>query len=241
MTTYLSKTICFLLTLCISGCIATPKVMFLDTETTKTRTIKQEDKMIAIAQIKTIDSEQGLLFLGENYSYLITEGGEQLLQLIQNFPADERLLHNKPPIVFHIAQNTPSFSGELTFIHPSPTYTMEYNNLKKIQAKGFNETIVTKIGKSNRMAYPAMKIKFKGKIYQPTSSENIQHKLSKPYPISLEKTYIVQRKDSAARTLAAVILTPLALTFDIITLPIVIVGTPLVAVGILATQEDVIN
>ncbi|WP_147395674.1 YidX family protein [Acinetobacter cumulans] len=227
------------LPLFLSGCVATGYMIdnYMGDRPAKITTLKQPDKMLAIGQVQGSGNEQGMLFLGENYSYLITQGGEQLLKLIQQVPPEQRILHNQLPIIFHVNQKDNTFEGELQFRYPTPSYLIEYEQLKKIEALGFNDLLVAKIGKTKRAAYQVAKIKFKGKIYQSVKPNQIQYQLSQAYPISLQRSQIKQRKESGLHTLTGLILTPLAITFDIVTFPIIIVAAP-IAIGVALATED---
>lgn len=201
--------------------------------------IKTPDRIVAIGQTKTINDTQGMLFLGERHSYLITDGAPELMAIITQLPAEQRLLTSVLPITFKV-QNTPSkpnfFSGHLTFRYHLPTNQLDQATKVKLEALGFKQQIlVTENGQ--QASYPQAFIGFDGRIYDAVAPENIQHKMSQAYPIELEQFIRIDQKNSTVKNATGLLLTPLALAFDIATLPIALVVAPVV-VGYSITQPD---
>lgn len=91
-----------ILTICLglTGCATSMLSSALPDETTQvqTNTLKT-DQIIALGQAVKNQQEQGLVFIGQDYNYLMTDGSAEFLKIIKTIPATERTLNIPSPLV----------------------------------------------------------------------------------------------------------------------------------------------
>ena len=85
--------------LALNGC-ATVSVIdkFSPTSTQYQKKVLGQDAMLAIGQSVHDDKNQGMVLIGQKYTYLITEGGEPFYNLLKEFPANKLVLVSDTPI-----------------------------------------------------------------------------------------------------------------------------------------------
>lgn len=190
--------------------------------TDKKRTqIYDQDNMIAIGILKQKDNSTDMLFLGEKYSYIINSGGTELLNIIQGIPAEKRILMTHPPIPFNFKDHT-QFTGMLQLRYSTPLDQISHEQRAYLEKLGFNREIVLRESDGGRNTYLYTSIVFSGTQYQAVSSSLIQHKMSQPYPIRISKTIFETEEKNKAQKLAGILLMPIAIGVDLVTLPVTI-------------------
>ncbi|KAB0630576.1 hypothetical protein F7R25_37665, partial [Burkholderia stagnalis] len=84
----------------LSGCATTLLSQALPNETTRTETVTlAKDQIIAIGQAVQNQQAQGIVFVGKDFSYLMTDGSAELSKLLHAIPADQRSLTSPSPLV----------------------------------------------------------------------------------------------------------------------------------------------
>ena len=205
--------------LVLSGC-ATVSVIdkFNPTSTQYQKKVLRQDAMLAIGQSVHDGKNQGMVFIGQKYTYLITEGGEPFYALLKEFPANKLVLASDSPISLEFS-NATQFKDTIIFNYADPVEKLTPQQVTRLKQLGFRDWKSEELADGTRVSYLRAIYDYQGELYQPTEATQIQHRFSKPYPISLiqEKTSTHINAGNIGKT---IILTPLALTFDIVTAPI---------------------
>lgn len=178
---------------------------------THTKTLAQ-DTMIAIGQSVNDGQNSGLVFAGQKYTYLINEGGESFHTLLKVVPAEKLILQSPSPLQLEFTDKS-NFKGNVRFRYIDPVSQISKEKLAELQALGFEIK-----------DYPIEKhlyrsFDYKGQLFESTTPNKLQHQFSKPYPIILTQE-IDKTKANVGNIGKTIILTPVALTFDIITSPV---------------------
>jgi len=204
-------TICLGLTGCATNILSTA----LPNETTeiKTTTLKT-DQIIALGQAVKNDQEQGFVFIGQDYNYLMTDGSSNLLNIIKSIPAEQRTIKTPSPLVLEMDDST-HFHGEITIRYNIPTSKMDEKQKELLKTLGFKNQFMA-MENQQQVFYPFTIIRFKGKIYQKAENQKIQQRLSVPYPVALQQKDEITKKHPFKRV-TRMALYPLAMTFDVIT------------------------
>lgn len=206
-----------ILTICLglTGCATNMLSTALPNETTeiKTTTLKT-DQIIALGQTVKNGQEQGFIFVGKDYNYLMTDGSSNLLDIIKSIPTEQRTLKTPSPLVLEMDDST-HFHGEITIRYNIPTSKMDEKQKELLKALGFKNQFMV-IENQQQVFYPFTIIRFKGKIYQKAENQKIQQQLSVPYPVALQQKDEITKKHPFKRV-TRMALYPLAMTFDVIT------------------------
>ncbi|MFV5365065.1 hypothetical protein [Acinetobacter oleivorans] len=206
-----------ILTICLglTGCATNMLSTALPNETTEIKTITlKTDQIIALGQAVKNEQEQGLVFIGQDYNYLMTDGSSNLLNIIKSIPAEQRTIKTPSPLVLEMDDST-HFHGEITIRYNIPTSQMDEKQKELLKTLGFKNQFMA-IENQQQVFYPFTIIRFKGKIYQKAENQKIQQQLSVPYPVALQQKDEIIKKHPFKRV-TRMALYPLAMTFDVIT------------------------
>lgn len=199
----------------LSGCATTLLSQALPNETTKTQTVTlAKDQIIAIGQAVQNQQAQGIVFVGKDFSYLMTDGSAELSKLLHAIPADQRSLTSPSPLV--LTMDDPShFQGVLQIRYN--TRMVDLNDTQKdlLKSLGFRQNFNT-IYNQQTAPYPYINIFFKGQLYQAPEARKIQKTLAQPYPIILQQENKITKKHPVKKA-TRMVLYPFAMTFDVIT------------------------
>lgn len=206
-----------ILTICLglTGCATNMLSTALPNETTeiKTTTLKT-DQIIALGQAVKNYQEQGFVFIGQDYNYLMTDGSSNLLNIIKSIPAEQRTIKTPSPLVLEMDDST-HFHGEITIRYNIPTSKMDEKQKELLKTLGFKNQFMA-MENQQQVFYPFTLIRFKGKIYQKAENQKIQQQLSVPYPVALQQKDEITKKHPF-KHVTRMALYPLAMTFDVIT------------------------
>ncbi|ESK42595.1 YidX family protein [Acinetobacter oleivorans] len=206
-----------ILTICLglTGCATNMLSTALPNETTEIKTITlKTDQIIALGQAVKNEQEQGLVFIGQDYNYLMNDGSSNLLNIIKSIPAEQRTIKTPSPLVLEMDDST-HFHGEITIRYNIPTSQMDEKQKELLKTLGFKNQFMA-IENQQQVFYPFTIIRFKGKIYQKAENQKIQQQLSVPYPVALQQKDEITKKHPFKRV-TRMALYPLAMTFDVIT------------------------
>lgn len=199
----------------LSGCATTLLSQALPNETTKTETVTlAKDQIIAIGQAVQNQQAQGIVFVGKDFSYLMTDGSAELSKLLHAIPANQRSLTSPSPLV--LTMDDPShFQGVLQIRYN--TRMVDLNDTQKdlLKSLGFRQNFNT-IYNQETAPYPYINIFFKGQLYQAPEARKIQKTLAQPYPIILQQENKITKKHPVKKA-TRMVLYPFAMTFDVIT------------------------
>jgi len=205
-----------ILTTCLglTGCATSILSSALPDETTQvqTNTLKK-DQIIALGQAIKNQQEQGLVFIGQDYNYLMTDGSSNLLNIIKSIPAEQRTIQTPSPLVLEMDDST-HFHGEITIRYNIPISKIDEKQKELLKTLGFKNQFMA-MENQQQVFYPFTIIRFKGQIYQKADNQKIQQQISTPYSIELQEKIETTTKHPFKRVTRKV-LYPLAMTFDVI-------------------------
>lgn len=174
-----------------------------------------EDDIVAIGRVVSNESganqEASVAFLGKNSTYLVTEGGEDLLKIAKT-PGSEMVIVKATPQSLFAKATT--FWGKVDLI-TSPSLSVDDAQGPRLEAVGF-----TAVSTNNRNQYERS-VMVKGVIAPPVSiTQNAEMALSRA-----RKVYFYHPKDEVAPpNHKKNILRPLAMVGDVVTAPAQILG-----------------
>ncbi|MCR6568352.1 hypothetical protein ABUS21_04005 [Acinetobacter baumannii] len=179
--------------------------------------VLQQDNIIGLGETKS-QSEQSsqALLVGEKFNYLLTEGGTDLLKIMQKLPNKDRVLLNKLPLELDIYDEN-VFYGHMHFYHPVPMSQLSNTKKQELLALGFLEESI-QVKNQEKEIYLSRNIAIQGSIYEGTKQKN-QLSLAGSIPIVLQEQRLTMQENKS-NALKKKLLSPLALGLDIITLPI---------------------
>ena len=180
-------------------------------------TVLQEDNIIGLGETKSKNEQSPhVLLIGEKFNYLLTEGGHDLLNITQKLPKQERIVLNKLPLELDI-YNDNVFYGHIHFYHPVPVNQLSKAKKQELLTLGFlEESLSVKSGVKD--VFLTKNIAIKGSVYEGTQQAN-QLSWADSLPIILQEQRLTNQENKK-NILKKKLLSPLALGFDIITLPI---------------------
>lgn len=213
---YKTLTTCILVTcLGLSGCATSMLSTALPNETTEVKTtILKTDQIISLGQAVKNQQEQGVVFLGQDFNYLMTEGSSEFLNIINNVPVNQRTLLISSPLILEMDDST-HFHGELKFRYNTPTSKLTDSQQENLKNLGFKNHLMA-MENQTQLLYPYAIIRFKGQIYQTSNTLKAQQTLPTPYPIALQQKDEIKKKHPFKRV-TRMALYPLAMAFDVVT------------------------
>lgn len=174
------------------------------------RNVLFEDTIYAIGKIKT---SQDLVLIGQQNTYLISQGSKELLSLATLNPVQLYLNGNRP---IYLEFDGAEFTSKVEVSYSSSKLTdMEGNVLRSIGAAYMS-------GQGDQKIYMA-KLDLRGKIYaKELQASDINSHLAQSREIKIVSSNTKISNNTSGKTFAL----PLALAFDIITSPIQIILLP---------------
>lgn len=211
----LFSTLLVVVCLNLSACATTLLSEALPYETTKTeKIILAKDQIIALGQAVKNQQEQGVVFIGQDFNYLMTEGSSEFLNIIKNIPVNQRTLIIPSPLLLEMDDPT-HFHGELKFQYNIPTSKLSDQQKENLKNLGFKNHFMV-MENQTQLLYPYAIIRFKGQIYQTSPTLKVQQTIPTPYPIALQQKDEITKKHPFKRV-TRMALYPLAMAFDIVT------------------------
>ncbi|WP_284090651.1 hypothetical protein [Acinetobacter pittii] len=211
----LFSTLLVVVCLNLSACATTLLSEALPDETTRTEKIfLAKDQIIALGQAVQNQQEQGIIFVGKDYNYLMTEGSSEFLTIIKNIPVNQRTLIIPSPLLLEMDDPT-HFHGELQFLYKTPLFALSEQQKEDLKNLGFKNHFVV-IENQKEVLYPYAFLSFKGQIYKAPDIQKIQQTLPIPYPIALQQKDEITKKHPFKRV-TRMALYPLAMAFDVVT------------------------
>ncbi|MFY4908499.1 hypothetical protein ACOUIV_02020 [Acinetobacter baumannii] len=211
----LFSTLLVVVCLNLSACATTLLSEALPNETTKTeKIILAKDQIIALGQAAQNQQEQGVVFIGQDFNYLMTEGSSEFLNIIKNIPVNQRTLIIPSPLLLEMDDPT-LFHGELKFQYNIPASKLSDQQKENLKNLGFKNHFMV-MENQTQLLYPYAIIRFKGQIYQTSPTLKVQQTIPTPYPIALQQKDEITKKHPFKRV-TRMALYPLAMAFDIVT------------------------
>lgn len=159
-----------------------------------------------------------MVFIGQKYTYLITEGSEPFYALLKEFPADKLILASDNPISLEF-YNATQFQDMIKFNYADPVENLTPQQISRLKQLGFRSWKAERLANGKIVTYMQASYYYRGELYQSVETNQIHHRFSKPYPLALIQV-TTSTHINAGNIGKTIILTPLALTFDIITAPL---------------------
>ena len=199
----------------LRACATTLLSEALPNETTRIeKIILAKDQIIALGQAVQNQQEQGIVFVGQDFSYLMTEGSAELSKLLHAIPADQRSLTSPSPLV--LTMDDPNhFHGVLQIRYNTRMVDLNDSQKNLLKSLGFRQNFNI-IQNQQTAPYPYINIFFKGQLYQSQEAKKIQKTLVQPYPIILQQENKITQKHPLKKA-TRMVLYPFAMTFDVIT------------------------
>lgn len=199
----------------LSACATTLLSEALPSETTRTeKIILAKDQIIALGQAVQNQQEQGIIFVGKDYNYLMTEGSVELSKLLHAIPADQRSLTSPSPLV--LTMDDPNhFHGVLQIRYNTRMVDLNDSQKKLLKPLGFRQNFDI-IQNQQTAPYPYINIFFKGQLYQSQGAKKVKKTLAQPYQIIMQQENKITKKHPLKKT-TRMVLYPFAMTFDVIT------------------------
>ncbi len=215
------------LALGLSGC-ATSSLLDAPKATTGTKTVKStliEDKVVAFGRPAPSANvaQNSVVIVGETHSYVLNDGGTQLVNLITSLNPKNFQVNNA--LEFYSA-NDGKFSGKMAL-----SYVALKDDISKADLQTLVQNSATECSNQSDVRMNAQRFCFdiaiNGVIYPKVSNYDLVRSqfspLTRPYSVTIyttntEQTY--QGRSSAEK----LVLLPFALAFDVVTLPVQILG-----------------
>lgn len=206
-------TSCFVL----GGCATALLDSTFPKETTHTQAINlQSDQIIALGQAVQNQKEQGLVFIGQDFNYLMTDGSTELLKLLKAIPVEQRSITSPTPLVLTM-DDANHFRGVLQIRYNTAMVDLKQTQKDLLKSLGFRENFDLPANQQTA-TYPYINVFFKGQLYQGQDTQKIQQRLPVAYPITIQQQITTTTKHPIKRVTHTV-LYPLAMAFDVITIP----------------------
>lgn len=189
------------------------------------KTVLVEDSVVAFgrpADNAAVNAQ--LVIVGEQHNYALTSGGAQLAKLLTTLDAKNISVNNE--LKFYSANNDGNFAGEIQLSYAKLKDEFSRSDLQfflQNDGKECSSSSDEKIG-AQRFCF---NINIKGAVYPQASNYQLLRSqyaaLSRPYSVSIYTES--QRKNSGSKSVAEkIVLLPFALAFDVVTLPLQILG-----------------
>ena len=182
-----------------------------------------EDDVIAFGKPSVSlsnEPEDSVVIAGKKYSYVISKGGNDFIQLInqlnpQYIQISNELDFNAP------APDSNHFYGYIRF-----SYTPPNGKLNEKESALFKQYGVVPCGCAKTSEPHKFDLNIKGTVYPPVNNLKTITPLSKPYHIKIQYLHDKSGKVtlSTKEKLASLPLLPFTLTFDLIALPAKVMG-----------------
>jgi hypothetical protein len=182
-----------------------------------------EDDVIAFGKPSVSlpnEPEDSVVIAGKKYSYVISKGGNDFIQLInqlnpQYIQISNELDFNAP------APDSNHFYGYIRF-----SYTPPNGKLNEKESALFKQYGVVPCGCAKTSEPHKFDLNIKGTVYPPVNNLKTITPLSKPYHIKIQYLHDKSEKVtlSTKEKLASLPLLPFTLTFDLIALPAKVMG-----------------
>ncbi|MCJ0830004.1 hypothetical protein MN869_16295 [Acinetobacter sp. NIPH1876] len=202
------------LTMTLSGCATSLLSTALPNESSQVQTTTlKTDQILALGQAIQNEKSQGLIFIGQDFNYLMTDGSTELLKLLHAIPAEQRSFHPSPLV---LTMDDPNhFRGVLKMRYHTRMVDLNSKQKELLKSLGFRQNFDL-IQNQETAPYPYINVFFKGQLYQALDQQKIQQKLAQPYPISLQQQTTITTKHPVKRA-TRMVLYPLAMVFDVVT------------------------
>ncbi len=198
------------------------------TRTTTAKTTLLEDKVVAFGRPAATAGVSGssVVIVGEKNSYVLEDGGVQLVTLLSNLDPKHITVGNQ--LEFYSANNDGKFTGAMKLSYAKLKDDIKRNDLQfflQNDAKECTTASDEKIG-AQRFCF---EINIKGAVYPQVSNYDLVRSqfspLTRPYSVSIYTNQTTtETSGSGTSSAEKLVLLPFALAFDVVTMPLQILG-----------------
>lgn len=211
----------------VSGC-ATSSLLESNDRQVSSKTVKQilsEDQIVAFgrpAQPIANMSNSTMVIVGEKNSYVLTQGGTEMVSLLSNLTPKNIQVDNE--MSFYSPKNDGYFQGQMKLSYAKLKDEFERSDYQFFLQNGGKECTSASDQRINAQRF-CFSVPIKGAIYPQVSNLNlIQAKykaLTKPYTVSFYTESTQNEISGSGRSGAQkLVLLPFALAFDVVTFPV---------------------
>ena len=182
-----------------------------------------EDDVIAFGKPSVSlpnEPEDSVVIAGKKYSYVISKGGNDFIQLINQLNPQYIQISNELDFNAPVPDSN-HFYGHIRF-----SYTPPNGKLNEKESALFKQYGVVPCGCAKTSEPHKFDLNIKGTVYPPVNNLKTITPLSKPYHVKIQYLHDKSGKVplSTKEKLASLPLLPFTLTFDIIALPAKVMG-----------------
>lgn len=209
----------------VSGCLTSSLSSKIGSGT-ETHVEYSSDNIVGFSEGVDRNKTQGWVFVGKNFDYLLTSGGDVIVNILNDGNVNKRNISAKNSGRFLIWGKGDLFNGDLSIF-----YTYDSNDDKnKI------DEILKKHGflciKDNGCSLLITHLT--GSIHRKSSQQDERKILMFHHPVTIN---FYKKEKTTSPIVAAAVLYPATVAVDIVTSPLQLIGIPLVAIGGLATMK----
>ncbi|MCP3898024.1 hypothetical protein [Moraxella sp.] len=218
---------CALGAVLMSGC-ATSSLLD-DTRTTQTqnkRTTLIDDRVVAFGSPAANSgvASSSVVIVGEKQSYVLTEGGTKLVNLLTKLEPKNITVDNA--LEFYSANNDGKFAGTMKLSYARLQDEFKRSDMQFFIQNGAKECTSESDTRMNAQRF-CFDVPLKGAVYPQVSNLDLVRSqfrpLTRPYSVSIYTN--TQTTTNSGRTGAEkLVLLPFALAFDVVTLPVQVLG-----------------
>ncbi|WP_457969523.1 hypothetical protein [Acinetobacter calcoaceticus] len=220
---------CLLVSLFLTGCTSnrvigeSTRELFTKYESGHEWITLVEDDVIAFGKPSISlpnEPENSIVIAGKKYSYVISKGGNDFIQLISQLNPQYIQISNDLDFIAP-ASNSNHFSGHIRF-----SYNPPHGKLNEKELALFKQYGVVQCDCTEKLESHKFDLNLEGTVYPTVRNLHSLKPLSKPYHVKIQYLHYKSGKVplSTKEKLANLPLLPFALTFDVIVLPSKILG-----------------
>lgn len=199
------------LSIMLSGCLSLVLLKNSNSHTTKERW--KSDSIIGLSAGKDNDGNEGYVFVGKTFDYLLTSGAESVVKLLQDPKIDRHNLQAVDIAEFIISGNKKKFEGVLTL-----KYTGETQDVKQVLTDyGFYCTEQSCTKKLDNL---------QGTIHKKNTKQDYSQVLTFYHPFTVG---FYEYKTSGMQEGFTRALLPITMTLDVVTFPLQILALSVIA------------
>lgn len=158
-----------------------------------------------------------VVIVGEQHSYILTEGGAQFVKLISSL--DPKNIQITKSLNFYSQKNDGRFQGSLPLAYVKLTEDVSKKDLNFFIQNGAEECTNSSDKRMLAQRF-CFDLKLAGVVYPKARNSQSFKALSKPYHVNIYTTQQVKDYSKATSTSAEkLVLAPFAVAFDVVTLP----------------------
>ncbi|WP_336220381.1 hypothetical protein [Citrobacter amalonaticus] len=212
-----------LLTLNLSGCL-TYSLHEMIGDGKRQHTTYSNDEIVGFSKGIDSNKKEGWVFIGRNFDYLLSSGGESIISILNDDTIDKKNLTASAGGSFAITENGSSFTGNIYVEYQSATPIIDTvrNSLKNYGFHCYADNACELVRFLS------------GNIHKKNTQQDNSKILIFHQPVKIE---FYKTKMSISPAAAGVILYPATIAADVITSPLQLIGLPLVGIATLASMK----